>query len=80
MPSVVCGSATACTVMPARRASAAVTGPMQTTLGLPATGFAPSAWVNPRTVDALVKVMASISPASSAARAARGSVFGKTVR
>src|SRR6185369_8220526 len=53
-PSVVCGSATACTMSPQARASAAVTGPMHTTLGKPRT--APTAPTNPRTVEALVNV------------------------
>ena len=36
--------------------------------------------MNPRTVEALVKVIASTSPARSAARASGGSDRGKVVR
>ena len=77
-PSVVCGSATAWTVMPCPRAAFAVTGPMQTVLAGRRT--VPPAATKPRTVEALVKVTASIPPASRAFRAAAGRVRGKRVR
>ena len=66
----MCGSATAWTVKPCARASFAVTGPMQTTFGAPRTS--PRAPTNPRTVEALVNVTASTSPAARAARASAG--------
>ena len=62
--SIVCGVATAATRRPRARASLAVTGPMQTTFGDPRT--TPSAPTNPRTVEALVNVMASTRPSLSA--------------
>ena len=51
------GRATADTRRPCARASRAVTGPMRTTFGFPRT--TPIAPTNPRTVEALVNVMAS---------------------
>ena len=69
-PSIVCGRATAATRMPRSRASRAVTGPMHTTFGSPRT--TPTAPTNPRTVEALVNVIASTRPSRSAARASAG--------
>jgi hypothetical protein len=43
-------------------------------------GTVPPAWTNPRTVEALVKVIASTLPASRALRAAAGRLSGKRVR
>ena len=77
-PSIVCGFATAWTDSPCSRASRAVTGPMQTTLGVPFT--TPSARMNPRTVEALVNVTASTAPERSAVRASAGRERGIRVR